>query len=350
MATLMSDMLILLGQDADDDFRSTTTSAGNANKLTLEDTVLYEKVADWVCDGMIVYLPTGPTLAGNAAEARVVDSLSGTTLTVKSAFSVQVESGVTYEVHRLFTRNQKLVALRNSATLICPSVHAVVRNMSLLQTVDYKYEFDISSLSLFQNRPHQVLLAQEIIRDIWVADTVYAVDAYVRPTLLSTFTGYVYKCTTAGTSHAATEPTWPTTSDGTVVDGTVTWTRQDDLDYSNYPMLPLHDWDITPDGKLFLNASYTAGYKLMIVGIKPLAFTGSGATETIALGSPFDTILSAQAVLYLCKQKVGGAGTQNVERWRQLVQDWTQELAIRKSQYWMKPPDGTIITGPGLSV
>ncbi|GAG54462.1 unnamed protein product, partial [marine sediment metagenome] len=49
---------------------------------------------------------------------------------------------------------------------ICPGIHAVVRDMALLETVDYKYEFDISSLKLYQNRPHQVLMAQEAIEDI----------------------------------------------------------------------------------------------------------------------------------------------------------------------------------------
>ncbi len=348
MATLMSAALTLLGQDLDDGWSNSTTAAGNANKLTLEDNDLQEKVADWVNDGMVCYLPDGPSGAGSA-ETRVVDSLSGTTLTVKNAFSVKVESGVDYEVHRLFTRNQKLVALRNAAYLICPGIHAVVRDMDTVLTTANKYEFDISSLSIYQNRPHQILLAQQIIEGIWVKSTVYAEDDEVRPTGLSTFTGYTYICTTAGTSDT-TEPTWPTDEDGTVVDGSVTWTRQDDIDYSNYPMAPLHDWDVTPDGKLFLNSSYSAGYKIMIVGIKPLVFTGSGAAETIAMDSPFDLILSAQAALYLFKQRVGSAAAQNVERLTQLVQTWTQELATRKMQYWMKPPDGTLISGPGLSV
>uniref|UniRef100_A0A6H1Z6V4 Uncharacterized protein n=1 Tax=viral metagenome TaxID=1070528 RepID=A0A6H1Z6V4_9ZZZZ len=349
MATLMSAMLTLLNQDLDDSWSSTTTADGNVSKLTLEDTALYEKVADWVSDGMILYLPTGPTLTPGAAETRVVDSLSGSTLTIKSVASAKIVSGVTYELHRLFTRNQKLVALRNSARLICPEVHAVVRDMDLLETVDYQYEFDISSLALFQNRPHQVLLAQQTIEDIWVAETAYEEDDVVRPTSLSSFTGYTYICTTAGTSDT-TEPTWPTTEDGTVADGTAVWTRQDTLDYSNYPMLPFHDWDITPDGKLFFDYSFSAGYKIMVVGIKPLTFTSSGAAETIALDSPFDLVLSAQAALYLCKQKVLSAGTQNVERWQQLVQSWTQELAQRKMQYHMVPPTGTIISGPGFAV
>lgn len=347
----MSAMLTLLGGDLDDGWTGITTSAGGDAGITLIDAALYEKVADWVGDGMIVYLPLGPDGA-SAAETRVVSSLSGATLTPVTAFSAQVAQSVGYEVHRLFTRSQKLVALRNSAPLICPGIHAIVRDMSI-ETVEGQYEYAISQLAIYQNRPHQVLYAQYVIRDIWEAGTIYAKGDYVRPALLSTFTTLTYKCTAitgVGVSHADTEPTWPTTVEDTVVDNEVTWECQEDLDYSNYPMVPLHDWDVTPDGRLFLPAAYDPGYKLMIVGIKPLAFSGSGADETIALDSPFTLVLSAQAALYLCKQKVGSAGTQNIERWQQLVQSWTQELATRKAQYWMKPPDGTLITGPGLSV
>ena len=57
----------------------------------------------------------------------------------------------------------------------------------------------------------------------WVAATANVLNARVEPT---TPNGYVYQCTTAGTSHASVEPTWPTTGIGssTVSDGTVVWT------------------------------------------------------------------------------------------------------------------------------
>ncbi len=54
----------------------------------------------------------------------------------------------------------------------------------------------------------------------WDDTTVYGVGQQVVPTTLN---GYIYECTVGGTSHATTEPTWPTTIGSTVTDGTVTW-------------------------------------------------------------------------------------------------------------------------------
>lgn len=55
---------------------------------------------------------------------------------------------------------------------------------------------------------------------VWQATTAYALNEYHVPTSPNT---YYYKATVAGTSSGS-EPTWPTTAGGTVVDGTVTWT------------------------------------------------------------------------------------------------------------------------------
>lgn len=58
--------------------------------------------------------------------------------------------------------------------------------------------------------------------DDWAVATAYSLGDLVEPT---TPNGFVYKCTTAGTSHAATEPTWPVVGIGsTVSDGTAVWT------------------------------------------------------------------------------------------------------------------------------
>ncbi len=55
----------------------------------------------------------------------------------------------------------------------------------------------------------------------WKAATAYALTAVVIPT---TFAGYTWRCTTAGTSGNV-EPTWPTdpSTTPTIADGGVTW-------------------------------------------------------------------------------------------------------------------------------
>lgn len=66
--------------------------------------------------------------------------------------------------------------------------------------------------------------------DAWAVATAYVLGDHVEPTADNTYT---YECTTAGTSHATTEPTWPTGTLGqTVTDGTVTWT----LKSKNHPI------------------------------------------------------------------------------------------------------------------
>jgi hypothetical protein len=63
----------------------------------------------------------------------------------------------------------------------------------------------------------------------WAAGTTYAAGEVVIYT--GTYNAHTYKCTTAGVSHAATEPTWPTTNGTTIVDNTATWTTYDPKTY-----------------------------------------------------------------------------------------------------------------------
>jgi prepilin-type N-terminal cleavage/methylation domain-containing protein len=56
---------------------------------------------------------------------------------------------------------------------------------------------------------------------VWSPNSSYGLGALIQPNPAN-FLGYV--CTTAGTS-GATAPTWPTTSGGTVTDGSVVWTQ-----------------------------------------------------------------------------------------------------------------------------
>lgn len=63
---------------------------------------------------------------------------------------------------------------------------------------------------------------RHILPPAWVAATNYADGDFVIPTVEN---GFYYEVTTdAGSSHATTEPTWPTTPGATVVDAGITWT------------------------------------------------------------------------------------------------------------------------------
>lgn len=106
--------------------------------------------------------------------------------------------------------------------------------------------------------------------DTWTVATAYALGAFVQPVTPNT---YRYEATVAGTSHAATEPTWPTTLGETVSDGTVTWTCRkltyvEDTDYEidyNVGMIrALSTGAITAAQALLVDFSYYAytGYNI----------------------------------------------------------------------------------------
>lgn len=59
-----------------------------------------------------------------------------------------------------------------------------------------------------------------VVHTAWAASTAYSLGDYVHAT---TFNGFRYECTTAGTSGTG-EPTWPLVEGATVTDGGVTWT------------------------------------------------------------------------------------------------------------------------------
>lgn len=67
---------------------------------------------------------------------------------------------------------------------------------------------------------NQVTLTPANIAAVWTATTSYTLGNLIQPVSAN---GWVYKCTTAGTSSGSA-PTFPTSLNSTVMDGTVVWT------------------------------------------------------------------------------------------------------------------------------
>ncbi len=67
-----------------------------------------------------------------------------------------------------------------------------------------------------------VTLTPADIEQVWTVATSYSLGDIIEPTISN---GYIYKVTTAGTSSATTEPTWPTSVNSTVTDNSsIVWT------------------------------------------------------------------------------------------------------------------------------
>jgi hypothetical protein len=71
-----------------------------------------------------------------------------------------------------------------------------------------------------------MLSAWPRLGSLWAANTAKSLGDYAFPVDPVT-TPHVFKCTTAGTTHSTTEPTWDTTPGNTTSDGSVTWTCVD---------------------------------------------------------------------------------------------------------------------------
>ena len=59
----------------------------------------------------------------------------------------------------------------------------------------------------------------DLVAFFWESDEQYALNEAIRPSVPN---GFAMRCVSAGTSGAE-EPTWPTTLNDTVADGSVTW-------------------------------------------------------------------------------------------------------------------------------
>jgi len=92
----------------------------------------------------------------------------------------------------------------------------------------------------------------------WEANTAYPLNAKRRPTQPNR-NGFQYKVTTAGTTHATTEPTWPLDIGLTVNDGTVVWTCVE-LEDTWYPVQSINGITVMIDPVNAVVGSVGRGY------------------------------------------------------------------------------------------
>lgn len=88
--------------------------------------------------------------------------------------------------------------------------------------VDKFLEYSFSGIFALEADTLKLMLADSTLASehtAWAGSTAYSAGDVRIPT---TRNGHRYICTVAGAS-SSTEPTWPTTDDGTVTDGTATW-------------------------------------------------------------------------------------------------------------------------------
>jgi hypothetical protein len=122
----------------------------------------------------------------------------------------------------------------------------------------------------------------------WQVATAYAVGDVVRPTAGN---GHLYMCIVAGTSHASTQPTWPTVAGQVVTDNGVTWaevgraiTQIDAADPS---------WASST-----LTARYCAGYKSTgTSSTSPLLFLGDFGSDQTTNNGTFAVTFASLGIL-----------------------------------------------------
>lgn len=130
MSTTLLAAQVALSKELGDYWASTTTSNGAAGKTTLVDTALMAKANDWVTDEAYDQITSGSA----DEEERKVSSLDNSdgTLTML-AHSAQIVSGVTYQVHRLFSGSEKRTALIKAAQeMVYPSLFTEVWDETLV--------------------------------------------------------------------------------------------------------------------------------------------------------------------------------------------------------------------------
>ena len=152
---------------------------------------------------------TGWDLSG----ATISGTIAFTTSTGSLAVTVAVPTGTSYTVEG------------SNITVTAPIVSADISITGMANTVG-------------ANNRLQVINSSALAASDWQAATVYAAgDVVLRTSGVGSenTAGLYMRCTSGGTSHATTEPTWDTTVGNTTTDNSVTWTTYAVLYYDADP-------------------------------------------------------------------------------------------------------------------
>lgn len=276
MTTSLESNMILLSKQMGDYWTGTTTSGTDSTSVI--DTALKAKANDWITDDAYDRLTSGDY----DEEERKITSLDSSAgdLTVL-AHGGTVASGVTYEVHRLFTASEKRRALVHGAKTGFPHIFKQIWDESKAIDDDDLYkEIDISTLGLAQNRPHQIWQSSDKTDDSlrWYPIRNYTID-----------------------------------KDGNL------WLYEGICGY-----------DLRIVGIGYLDFYDTEGD------------VGTDWEDTIAIDSPQTEILIAEAAIYLCNQMIIPNFTSGEsEGWIAALRYWQAELKDRRGKFGMVAPSAT---------
>jgi hypothetical protein len=209
-----------------------------------------------------LHAPANPIGIGGAGITLATAQPSDINGGVATALGGRIKIGRLGEQVRVSPSRTRVVALPAATLFRCPStdgfpcsfqpsfdpVGVIVRGSSakLGITIPKRYLHDGATLSKVEiffrvrylvlipaNKPRVLYIARwsgttpatslgPYQLQAWAANTAYSLNDVRCPTETKT-TGFYYKATVGGTSHATTEPAWPTVIGGTVTDGGVTW-------------------------------------------------------------------------------------------------------------------------------
>lgn len=175
-----------LSKDVGDFFTGTTTETGAAAGATLVDTSLEDFKDDDLFNPFsnVTFLPTSGTDSGNE---RAATSKTTKTVTMRRAFTAQIATSVTYEMHRLFTASEKDEAVTEAISLVFPMVW--VPKTAEVTIVDDQFDYDITGSGFLNDTPHQIHIVSnddtEITRPFYDWEIRFNTSAQSRLHLLS---------------------------------------------------------------------------------------------------------------------------------------------------------------------